>query len=88
MAMQGGDPVLPLVGARVAKPLSANGPREHWARARLFHRDGGLFVEAMTDQDSSLISVFAQAGALIRHPIGSPAVEAGTLVEVLLLDRR
>jgi molybdopterin biosynthesis enzyme len=41
----------------------------------------------MTDQDSSLVSVFARAGALVRCPSRMPAAEAGTVVEILLLDR-
>ncbi|THD58173.1 MAG: molybdopterin molybdotransferase MoeA [Phenylobacterium sp.] len=87
MKMQGAAPGPALLTARLAKPLPANGPREHWARARSEVRDGGLFVEAMTDQDSSLVSVFAQADVLIRCPINAPAAEAGDLVEVLRLDR-
>jgi molybdopterin molybdotransferase len=87
MKMQGADPALALVTARLAKPLPANGAREHWARAKSAVRDGGLFVEAMTDQDSSLVSVFAQADVLIRCPIDAPAADAGELVDVLRLDR-
>jgi len=87
MKMQGANPSPALLTARLAKPLPANGPREHWARARSEVRDGGLFVEAMTDQDSSLVSVFAQADVLIRCPINAPAADAGALVEVLRLDR-
>jgi molybdopterin molybdotransferase len=87
MAMQGADPVLRLASARLAKPLPANGPREHWARARLSYAGGGVIAEALTDQDSSLVSVFAQADALIRCPIDSPAADAGAVVEVLRLDR-
>jgi molybdopterin molybdotransferase len=87
MTMLGAGSAPPLVSARLAKPLPANGSREHWARAKLAFRDGVLVVEAMTDQDSSLVSVFAQADALIRCPIGSPAADAGAVVEVLLLPR-
>jgi molybdopterin molybdotransferase len=87
MQMQGADPEHALVTARLAKPLAANGPREHWARATSEIRDGSLFVEAMTDQDSSLVSVFAQADVLIRCPINAPAADSGSLVEVLRLDR-
>jgi molybdopterin molybdotransferase len=87
MAMQGADPALPMASARLASPLPANGPREHWARAELSARDGGLWVRPMTDQDSSLVSVFARAGALVRCPRGMPAAEVGTVVDVLLLDR-
>jgi len=87
MAMQGADPAPRLASARLSAPLPANGPREHWARAVLSSSDGGLWVRAMTDQDSSLVSVFAQAGALIRCPSGAPAASAGELVDILVLDR-
>jgi molybdopterin molybdotransferase len=39
------------------------------------------------DQDSSLITVFASAGALLRRGPGAPAVAAGEVVEVLPLER-
>jgi molybdopterin molybdotransferase len=87
MAMQGADPALTLASARLAAPVAANGPREHWARAAMTFRDGGLWVRPMTDQDSSLISVFAEAGALIRRPSNAPSADAGAVVDVLLLDR-
>ncbi|MET0295223.1 MAG: gephyrin-like molybdotransferase Glp [Phenylobacterium sp.] len=86
-AWQGADPQPRLVAARAAAPLPANGPREHWMRARLQHRDGALFVEPYADQDSSLVSVFAAADALARRLPGAAAVEAGGLVEVLPLAR-
>lgn len=80
------EPALAL--ARVTAPLPANGPREHWMRARLAAGpDGGWAVEAYPDQDSSLVTVFARADALLRRPAGAPAVAPGGLVEVLALDR-
>ncbi|MFC3078599.1 gephyrin-like molybdotransferase Glp [Phenylobacterium terrae] len=86
-AFQGADAALPIVAARAAQPLAANGTREHWMRARLSHEAGELRALAYRDQDSSLVSVFAQADALLRRPVGAPAVEAGGLVEVLPLAR-
>jgi len=73
--------------ARLVKPLSANGPREHYLRAR-WHLDeeGRLTVQAFEDQDSSLISVFAAANALIRLPPNLPAQGTGALVDMLMLD--
>ncbi len=66
----------------------ANGPREHWMRARLTSGpDGFVLAEAFADQDSSLVSVFASADALVRRPGGAPALAAGALVEALLLGR-
>jgi molybdopterin molybdotransferase len=86
-AMQGADPALKMASARLATPLPANGPREHWARARLTWADGGLIASPMTDQDSSLVGIFASADGLVRLPVGAPAAPAGSVVDVLLLER-
>jgi molybdopterin molybdotransferase len=88
MAMQGADPTLPMVRARAAAPFRANGPREHWMRAKVTTSpDGVLMVEAFADQDSSLTSVFASADALVRRPPGAAALAPGEPVEALLLER-
>jgi molybdopterin molybdotransferase len=76
-----------LATARLAGPLAANGPREHWMRAKLTFADGAIVAEPYRDQDSSLVSVFAAADALLRRPAGAPALEAGGVVEVLPLAR-
>ncbi len=73
--------------ARLAEPLSANGPREHWMRAKLTYADGAITAQPYREQDSSLVSVFAAADALLKRPAGAPASAAGDLVEVLRLDR-
>ena len=84
----GADATLPLIAARSAHALPANGPREHWMRARLTHDDdGALIAEAFDDQDSSLVTVFADADALVRRGVGATAVAANGVVEVLRLER-
>ncbi len=86
--MLGADPALRLLPARAATAVEANGSREHWMRARLGHAlDGALLAEPFADQDSSLVSVFADADALVRRPAGAPAVKAGETIEVLRLAR-
>lgn len=87
MKMQGGAENLPMASARLAAPLGANGSREHWMRAKLSYADGGLIAEPYRDQDSSLVTVFAAADALLRRPADAPALAAGDLVEVLPLAR-
>ena len=88
LAMQGADPALTMVTARAAAPFPKNGPREHWMRARLTSgADGTLQAEAFADQDSSLVSVFAMADALVRRPAGAEPAAAGEPVEALLLAR-
>jgi molybdopterin molybdotransferase len=85
--LQGGAENLPMIQARLAGPMAANGSREHWMRAKLAHADGAVVAEPYRDQDSSLVSVFAAADALMRRPAGAPALEAGGLVDVLPLAR-
>jgi molybdopterin molybdotransferase len=88
LAMQGADPALTLTQVRAAAPFPANGPREHWMRARITSAgDGALQAEAFADQDSSLVSVFASADALVRRPAGAPPLAAGALIEALVLGR-
>lgn len=87
MKLQGGAENLPMASAKAALPMAANGAREHWMRAKLSYVDGSLIAEPYRDQDSSLVSVFAAADALLRRPANAPAVAAGELVEVLPLAR-
>jgi molybdopterin molybdotransferase len=75
------------ISARTEQDLPANGPREHWMRARLTWAEGGVTVQPYRDQDSSLVSVFAAADALMGRPANAPAVPAGSVVEVLPLAR-
>lgn len=87
-ALERAAPIDILRRARLGGPLSANGPREHYMRATTHHDElGGLTVEAASDQDSSLLSVFAAAGCLIRRLAHSPAAAVGDAVDVLPLDR-
>ncbi|WP_369061094.1 gephyrin-like molybdotransferase Glp [Caulobacter sp. 73W] len=86
--MLGAAPGPVMEAAALAAPLPANGPREHWMRAR-FERDedGTLRVRAFPDQESSLVTVFAQADALLVRPAGAPAAAAGEVVKALRLRR-
>lgn len=65
--------------ARLTAGLPANGPREHFMRAR---RDGDG-IAAFDRQDSSLLSILAQAQALIVRPPDAPAAAAGSLVDTI-----
>ena len=88
MAMQGGDAEVRVITAQTTEPLEANGSREHWMRARLGHSaDGVLTAEPLNDQDSSLVTVFASADALLRRRPGAPAADVGDPVEVMPLLR-
>jgi molybdopterin molybdotransferase len=88
MAAYQGAPTEPAtITARLAQDLPANGPREHWMRAKLTYADGGVSVRPYRDQDSSLVSVFAVSDALMRRLAGAEAAPAGTVIEVLPLSR-
>ncbi len=68
---------------RLRRPLDsdlpANGPREHYMRARLSGQGIGVFER----QDSSLLTVLAQADALLVRPPRDPARQAGETLEYL-----
>ena len=87
MACQGAPSELRTITARLVEPLAANGPREHWMRAQLSFADGVIAARPYRDQDSSLVTVFAAADALLRRPPSAPAAAAGEVVEVLPLER-
>ena len=86
-AYQGAAPGPHTIAAKLAQSLAANGPREHWMRAKLSFAEGEIRVQPYRDQDSSLVTVFAAADALLRRAAGAPAAEAGDVVEVLPLAR-
>ena len=87
-AMQGGVSAPRLVQSRITTPISANGNREHWMRARLsYAEDGSILATPFADQDSALVSVFAGADALLQRLAGAAAIGIGETVDTLLLDR-
>ena len=67
--------------APLAADVDANGPREHYMRARL--EDGALTV--FDRQDSGLMSVLSSANALVVRPPLDQARKAGTVVDYLPL---
>lgn len=84
--MLGRDAAVTFRKARLALTLPANGPREHYLRARLESDENGqVTVRSFEDQDSSLHSVFAAANALIRLPPNAPVLNENALVDVLPL---
>lgn len=78
----------PFMNAVLAVDVGPAGPRETYMRAQLSTSDDGrLMVMPFRDQDSSLVSVFARANALLRLPANTEAQAAGAVVEVIRLDR-
>ncbi len=62
---------------RLARDIGANGPREHYVRARL--TDDG--IAPFERQDSSLLTVLSEADALLVRPAGDAARRAGDRVQ-------
>ncbi len=67
--------------AILADGIGPNGPREHYMRAVV--EDGR--VTAFDRQDSSLLTVLAQANALLVRPPNDPAKPAGATVKIIRL---
>ena len=86
-AYQGAEPGPGMLQAKLAAAMPANGPREHWMRAKLSFEGGEVVARPYRDQDSSLVSVFSVADALLKRPANAPASAAGEVVEVLPLAR-
>lgn len=71
----------PRVRLPLAEPVEANGPREHYMRARI--TDGA--IAPAKRQDSALFSVLASADALLIRPPHDAARAIGEMVEAILL---
>ncbi len=72
--------------AHTTTALPKAGNRAEYLRAMLtVGADGRATVQAAENQDSSLLSPFLTANALIRRPANAAAVAAGDLVDILML---
>ncbi|MEP2531057.1 gephyrin-like molybdotransferase Glp [Shimia sp.] len=74
-----GSAPAPTQQAPLAHPIDANGPREHYMRARF---DNGVLT-VFDNQDSSLLSFLSQANALVIRPPNDPAQAMGAQVAFL-----
>ena len=71
----------PRITLPLAAPVDANGPREHYQRARRTAQGVAVFER----QDSSLLSILAAADCLVVRPPHDPARAVGAPVEVIAL---
>jgi len=71
--------------ARLALDMPANGPREHYMRARLTPVEGLPAITPFDRQDSALITILGQADALLIRPVSDPARGTGSTVDYLPL---
>ena len=79
-AMQGLGAMAPqLRDAVLAEDIGANGPREHYMRARI---DRGR-ITVFPNQDSAMLGVLARSNALVVRPPKDPARRAGDSVRYL-----
>ena len=67
--------------ARLAADIGPNGPREHYMRAIV--KDGA--ITPLPSQDSALLTVLAEANALMIRPPDDPPREAGSQIPYLPL---
>jgi molybdopterin molybdotransferase len=67
--------------ARLDEAIGRNGPRQHYMRARVAPGADGWTCTPFARQDSSLLSVLAEANALMVRPPDDPAQEIGAIVE-------
>lgn len=81
------DDPLPEHAAVLTAGIAANGPRQHYMRARMTAVPGQLCrVDPLSSQDSAHITALAHANALIIRPSGAAAAAAGDVVRVLAID--
>ncbi|WP_455271653.1 molybdopterin molybdotransferase MoeA [Rhizobium herbae] len=72
--------------AKTLTALPANDKRQDYVRARLTRGiDGSLQAETFSRQDSSMMQVFARSDCLIIRPPHAPAMDAGTLCDIMVL---
>lgn len=76
--------VLPrAVTATLQAPLPEGGARAHYMRARYSEDARKRVVTAFDKQDSSMLTVLADANCLLLHPVNAPAKGAGEQVTIL-----
>jgi len=71
--------------ARLMADLPPNGPREHYMRAEVVPGADLPEITPFDRQDSSLLSIFSRANALLVRPVDDGRRRAGEIVEYLPL---
>ena len=78
----------PLPEAVLGVALPANGPREHYMRARSeWREDGARVVTPLLSQDSSLVAALARADCLIVRAPDAAALPQGAAIRIVPLHR-
>ena len=85
--LSGGNHSPQMIAARLAVDLKANDRRQDYLRATLdYDPHGHPVVTPARKQDSSMISIYAGANALVVRPPHDKARQAGDMVMVMPLD--
>ena len=85
--LSGGDHEPRLVAARLTTDLAPNDRRQDYLRATLdYDANGQALVTPARKQDSSMISIYAGANALLVRPPHDVARQTGDMVMVMPLD--
>jgi molybdopterin molybdotransferase len=74
-----------IVKARLAIDLPANDLRQDYLRSSVVEDENGFIATPFGKQDSSMLSVLSRSGGLVIRPPNSPAIKAGTEVEMVRL---
>ena len=73
--------------ANLAVALPANGPRQHYMRAKLgYGPDGVATITPVRSQDSSLLAPLSEADCLLVREANAPEMRPGEPAQVLMLD--
>jgi molybdopterin molybdotransferase len=87
--MLGVDPITrPIVRARLTDPLTSPPGKRSFARSWLSVEAGTYAVRPVGGSGSHLIASLAAANALIVVPEATTQIDAGTTVDVMMLERR
>ena len=85
--LSGGEHHPQMIAAKLTAELRENDQRQDYLRSRLVYDESGRpTVTPARKQDSSMISIYAHADALIVRPPFDPAKSAGDEVLVMRLD--
>ncbi|MEP0943816.1 MAG: gephyrin-like molybdotransferase Glp [Rhizobiaceae bacterium] len=71
--------------ALLAIDLPENDQREEFMRSTHIERDGDYHITPFSNQDSSMLSILAQATCLMIRPAHAPVAKAGDPCEIILL---
>jgi len=87
LCMQGADQALPRkVNAKLVTAINKPSPHDRFVRTKLIgQQDGSLLADPLAYSKSSMMASIADAEGLAVIPSGSKGVEAGDIIEVIIV---